>query len=47
MSEIRGQSAKETADKKPEINKFFQGVINGIILSLPVWVILAYIAWRW
>ena len=30
-----------------EGRKFFAGIINGLILTLPFWGFVAYIVWRW
>jgi len=44
MSGVRCQK-KEKESQKP--NGFFIGLVNGILLSLPIWGLVAYIVWRW
>lgn len=29
----------------PKVNKFFRGLVFGVLLSLPLWIVIVLIAW--
>lgn len=31
----------------PEKNKVFEGIVNGLIICIPIWLVIAYLIWRW
>lgn len=31
----------------PEKNPFFKGMINGLIICIPIWLFVAYLIWKW